>query len=518
MTSKISILIKNTLANASGTILQPILHIILVPFYIHYLGLEGYGLVGFFSALTIMLSVFTKGLSVSIQREFAIRIGKDHMRPSIRRFHFTMEIFYYIIGIALGIILLSTSGLIASRWLKLETIPFEVIRWCVMIISLRIALVFPCSVYTSALYGLQRHVLMNVITIGYTSLSAGLGVIAILLTRSVVAFYASDLIAVIIYILALRYYADKVLPPRQKSFPSRFDLNEIKKIGRIAGGLIWTYGINIITRQADRIIISCLLPLAMLGVYSAGVAGAQLLTLSCLPFLIAVYPQTCQLAMEKNEEGYAAHMFRNSKVMMIIALSCGLPISFFAPEILQVWTHNKVIVEEGSVVMALYMFGSIAFALADTLHRGQVALGIMRYGVIFNSFLLLWYPVLIWVLINRYGLVGGAAAWLVNCVSYWIYQILVHHAAVVKSNSKLIEYIKAIFVFGAVGLTVTYVSHYMANLLFPQHIWLRLTFAVLAAGIIFIIGVLVGFGFRVPKEIFFSLTKLVYSSRGNLDQ
>jgi len=518
MTNKISILVKNTLANASGTILQPVLHLILVPFYIHYLGLEGYGLVGFFSALTIMLSVFTKGLSVSIQREFAIRIGADQMRPSIRRFHFTMEIFYHIIGIALGIILLSTAGLIASRWLKLETIPFEVTRWCVMIISLRIALVFPCSVYTSALYGLQRHVLMNAITIGYTSLSAGLGVIAVLLTRSVVAFYASDLIAVIIYILVLRYHADKVLPPRQKSFPRRFDLNEIKGIGRIAGGLIWTYGINIVIRQADRIIISLLLPLAMLGVYNAGVAGAQLLTLSYLPFLIAVYPQTCQFAMQKNEKEFAAHMFRNSKVMLIIALSCGLPISFFAPEILQVWTHNKVIVAEGSVVMALYMYGSIAFALADTLHRGQVALGIMRYGVIFNSFLLLWYPVLMWVLIKRYGLVGGAVAWVINCAAYWIYQFFVHHTAVSKSNSKLIEYIKAIFVFGAVGLTVTYVSRYMANLLFPQLIWMRLALAVLAAGIILIIGVLVGFGFRVPKEIFFSLTKLVYPSRGNLDK
>ena len=58
----------NTLANLSGELINAVLTILLVPFYIRYLGLEGYGLIGFFSALVALLGVFTSGVGAALMR------------------------------------------------------------------------------------------------------------------------------------------------------------------------------------------------------------------------------------------------------------------------------------------------------------------------------------------------------------------------------------------------------------------------------------------------------------------
>ena len=49
------LLLKNSLANLAGQLLYPLLSILFVPLYIQYLGIERYGLVGFFSVLVALL-------------------------------------------------------------------------------------------------------------------------------------------------------------------------------------------------------------------------------------------------------------------------------------------------------------------------------------------------------------------------------------------------------------------------------------------------------------------------------
>ncbi|RPI72540.1 MAG: hypothetical protein EHM45_22080, partial [Desulfobacteraceae bacterium] len=91
-------ILQNSLANFFGQFLAPILSILLVPFYIRYLGLEGYGLIGFFSMLITVLGIFTKGLGSALQREIATRSGIPEQRQGLRRLVHTFEVVYWIIG------------------------------------------------------------------------------------------------------------------------------------------------------------------------------------------------------------------------------------------------------------------------------------------------------------------------------------------------------------------------------------------------------------------------------------
>ncbi|MFH1884901.1 MAG: oligosaccharide flippase family protein [Planctomycetota bacterium] len=473
-------IIRNSLANLLGQLLYPILSILLVPFYIHYLGLEGYGLVGFFSMLVALLGVFTKGLGSALQREFARRDGSPDLHPSLRRLLRTFELVYWGIGIVLGAGLVTFSGLVSTHWIQVKSITPGTIQACLLLISLRIALAFPNSVYQSVFVGMQRQVLGNALNVGVALASAAAGVSAVLVWRSVVAFYISDLVTTAGYLLLLRHWSEKVLPLPKASLPASFDWLEVKALWRISVELIWTNGIGLIVTQLDRVIISSLLPVARLGVYNAGIAGGRLLGMFYNPFLTAVYPQTCQLAHKGEPRELGRHLIRNSKVVLIVCMTFGLPISFFAPEILELWTRNAIVVKEGTAVMALYVYGNIFISLAGVFYQGQMALGKMRYGVFYNTVALIWYPVTMWFFVSRMGLVGAAWAWVLYCGVAWLYNTIIMLIVLLKSN-EVVKYLKTIALMSGAGVALAFLTRYGANYFFPDWIWGRVFVAGLGA-------------------------------------
>ncbi len=492
-------IIRNSLANLAGQLLYPILSLALVPFYIHYLGLEGYGLVGFFSMLIALLGVFTKGLGSALQREFARRDGSPDMRPALRRLWRTFEVVYWGIGAVLGVGLVTFSGLLSTQWVQAESISPSTIQLCLLLISLRIALAFPNSVYQGVFVGMQRQVLGNALNVGLALASAVAGVGAVLVWRSVVAFYLSDLVTTAGYLLLLRHWSEKVLPLPAASLPASFDWQEIKTLWRISVELIWTNGIGLIVTQMDRVIISNLLPLAALGVYNAGIAGGRLLGMFYSPFLTAVYPQTCQLALKGQTRELGRHLIRNSKVVLIVCMTIGLPISTFAPEILELWTRNAIVVQGGTAVMALYVYGNVFISLASVFYQGQMALGETRFGVFFNTLALTWYPVTMWLFVGRMGLVGAAWAWVLYCGAAYLYNTIVMLIVLLKGNH-LASYVKTTALVSGVSVALAYLSRYGANYYFPDWILGRVLVAGLGAVITGGVSYVFCFGFRLPHE------------------
>ncbi|HNV87289.1 MAG TPA: oligosaccharide flippase family protein, partial [Candidatus Omnitrophota bacterium] len=74
MSESISILKKNIVANYAGQIFSVLIGIFLVPVYLRFLGVEVYGLIGFFASLQMLLNIFDLGLSTTVSREIACRM------------------------------------------------------------------------------------------------------------------------------------------------------------------------------------------------------------------------------------------------------------------------------------------------------------------------------------------------------------------------------------------------------------------------------------------------------------
>ncbi len=95
---------QNILANYLGNIWTAVMGLVFIPLYLHFLGIEAYGLVGIFATLGAMFRVLDMGLSATLTRELPrLQVKRDstqEMRDTVR----TLEIIYWLVGTAIGII------------------------------------------------------------------------------------------------------------------------------------------------------------------------------------------------------------------------------------------------------------------------------------------------------------------------------------------------------------------------------------------------------------------------------
>jgi len=493
------VIVRNFVANLIGQFVYPILSFLLVPFYIRYLGLEGYGLVGFFSMLVALLGAFSKGLGAALQREFARfdQIQSDYL--SHRRLLYTFERIYFALSLFLSIGLISISTLISGHWLKTESIPSSVLNICLIIISVRISISLPASVYQSAFMGTQKQVLGNLLNGIMSVMGAILGVIAIVGWSSIVFFYLAEVITAVITLFLKRYWAYRIFPMSQGSKEASFSYFELKRLWKISLGLIWTNGIGLIITQMDRLYISKALQVASLGIYNAGIAGGRLLNMIAAPFLNAVYPRTCQISLQGNQSDLEKHIRVNNRIVFILCVLVGVPFCFFASEVIWIWTGNEMLVANGKKIMEISVWSYLFLSLASVLYQIQIGMGKTQFGVVFNAIALIGYPVLLSQLIHSQGLNGAAWSWFWYCLASLIFHVLI--------TAVFISKVKTVFLFLkdiVLGISCTIVVgigiHWLANNLFSRSVWGRVCMAIIASVINGFFCYVLYFGLHIPRE------------------
>ena len=66
-----SIVRRNIVANIAGKGWAALLSLAVLPAYVHFLGIEAFGLIGFFLSLMAILSLLDLGLGTALNRQFA---------------------------------------------------------------------------------------------------------------------------------------------------------------------------------------------------------------------------------------------------------------------------------------------------------------------------------------------------------------------------------------------------------------------------------------------------------------
>ncbi len=134
----------NILANLIGKVVSAAVALVFPPLYVRLLGIESYGLVGFFASLTAVLTVLDMGLSATMQRELAVLSGKgeqDALRiGSLTR---TFEGVFWAIGFVAAVVVFALAPFIANRWLHANHLPPGVVTKAIRLMGVAIALQWP---------------------------------------------------------------------------------------------------------------------------------------------------------------------------------------------------------------------------------------------------------------------------------------------------------------------------------------------------------------------------------------
>jgi O-antigen/teichoic acid export membrane protein len=439
---------QNILANLAGKIWSGLIWLLFLPVYLKFMGVEAYGLVGFYLTLTAVLSILDLSLSTTINRELArlsVREGKGgEMRDVLR----TLETAYWAIAVAIGAALLAASPLIAHYWLKPENLSPEAVRDTVSLIGLTIALQWPSALYTGGMLGIQQQVRLNAVVSAFVTLRAvGAMLVLWIVSPTAQAFFAWHLLIGGLHTAALGFFLWRNLPlPGHRA---RFDPRLLKDIWRFAAGASGIAIFGTLAAQMDKIILSAVLPLGTFGYYSVAALVASSLYYFVTPITSGVFPRFSQLrSMQANDELARIYHLSCQLAAAILLPIAGL-IALFPSAVLTLWTRDAQVAAEGHLVLSLLMAATALNGLVLLPFSLQLASGLVRLSFYTNLVSVIVSAPCLFFLASRYGAPGGAAVWLLLNVVYFIVVVPLMHRSFPMIETRRWYMVDTMLPFGA---------------------------------------------------------------------
>lgn len=382
--------------------------ILAVPFYLYFLGVEAYGLIGFYTAMQALFVLLDMGLGPTIVREVAQAQAKGEIAAA-RNLLRTLAIIYWALALLVGMVVVLLAPLIAGAWLNNASLPNETVARAVALMGVVIAIRFPISLYTGALVGAHRLGISSMI--GILGLSvANLGVIPVLAwwSASIETFFIWQAIAALIHLAVLHSAAWRVLKAPQRP---RFDMDALRRVWRFSAGMGAATVLGTIFMQADKVVLSSMVSLEDFGKYTLAWVIARTLYLFMTPTFSVVYPRLTSLMTEGRGADALTLYKSGTRLMMAAVFPLAAFLAIFSEEVFLVWTGGTNLGEDTLLVVAFLLLGTALNGAMHFPYAAQLAAGKSHLPMIINLILLILFVPMLFLLTRSFGVVGAAAAW-----------------------------------------------------------------------------------------------------------
>lgn len=429
-----TLLKKNITANFLGSAWQTLVALIFIPLYIKFLGMEAYGLIGVFITLQALFLLLDVGLGATVNREMArlsvLPDKEQEMRDLVR----SMEAVYWSIAVMIALVVMVLSPYIAQYWVKPDQLSPEVVQRAMLVMGLAIAVQWPASFYAGGLMGLQRHVLLNAVnSIAATLRWCGAVLVLWLVAPTIYAFFIWHIIVSLFYVLMMWSFLWRSLPKSSQKPSFRGGL--LLGVWRFAAGISAISILGTLLTQADKIILSKMLPLEMFGYYTLAGIVAMTLYRMAGPVFTAVYPRLTQLTSLNDVKELKQLYHKACQFMSVLILPATAVIVFFAYEILLLWTQNPTTAEKTHLLARILIIGTALNCLMNLPYALQLAHGWTRLAFHVNLFAVATLVPLTILMAWKYGAVGAATVWVIlNSVYIFIVIQLMHRRLLVSEK------------------------------------------------------------------------------------
>lgn len=383
---------------------------VFVPLYIRYLGVESYGLIGIFAALQAWFILLDMGLSQTLSREMARFRGGAHTAMSIRNLLRSMEVIYFLVAILIAAIVYLGSRWLAFNWFKADQLSPMVVADALAIMGGVIALRWLGGLYRSAISGLQEQVWLNVSNIVFSTLR-GMGVILVLATISptIQAFFIFQGLVSLFETVALGIMLYVFLP--RASIPGRFSWAALAQAWHFTGGIMVITLLVLLMTQADKVLLSKLLPLTEFGYYSLAGVVASALYMLINPIGSAISPRLAEM-VAKSEVALIKNAYhRYAQFLSMTVAPAALVIAAFSDHLLLLWTRDAQTSASASPLVTALCVGTLLNALMSVPYYLQLAYGWTRLTIQVSVVVVaIFIPGLLFV-VPHYGAIGAAWLW-----------------------------------------------------------------------------------------------------------
>jgi len=406
---------RNLVSNVVGQGLVTLLVLAAGRYLYGSLGADAFGVVFFAITLASALSAaFDLGLGATAVREVAAHRLRQpqHVVGLVR----TAGLLCWGAVLVLSLIVLAAAPVLVTRWVRLSDLSPERAVWALRLVAVGGLLALPRTLYTNVLRGLERMDLSNAIDVGAQAVQQSGTVLLVragVPLETLVAWLALSQLG---WCLAhggavARQLGSGVLRPG-------WDRAAVERNLRFGGHLTAASILAVIYTQADRLIASHLLPIAVFGSYTFGYSGVTRATLLTSAVANAAYPSFAALFAEGDR---ARLMARYQSLQEFVCLGIAplfAAVPFLVRPVATIIFNAEVaaslVVPLSLVSLGYYLSGTLAMLYVFSLAAGRPDLSVRQN--------LITLPVVLpltALLISRLGLTGAGASWvLYNVLGY----------------------------------------------------------------------------------------------------
>ena len=405
----------NLASNFAARIFVGLSSFICIPFILKFIGVESYGLMGFFNLMSTFLTLLDFGFTGALNREVAAFSASQNTPKELRNLVKTLEILFWGLGLIIGCVLLLSVGVIAQNWITSSTLSPTLIHHVLLLMSISLVSQWPFTIYSNILMGLEKQVLNNTLIILFTACRHFGGLLVLWLVSANIETYFIYQIGVnLLQTVVGRIVAWRKLPPSQEK-PS-FDRTQLKRIKGYAAGMSLVSLLSFFMIHIDKIILSKILHLDSFGYYLLASNLASMLYVIISPIFATYFPRLTHLAVLKNKEELAHTYHESCQIMSTLLLPAALTIFFFSPEILYAWTQSADVTQKSYDIVRYLVLGTALNGLMNMPYAIQLAHGITRYTIFQNIIsIIVLIPCTLWMA-SVYGAKGAATTWVVHNV------------------------------------------------------------------------------------------------------
>ncbi|RWX49419.1 Membrane protein involved in the export of O-antigen and teichoic acid [Candidatus Electrothrix marina] len=420
---------KNILANYVSQFSIAIIGVIMMPMYIKYMGVEAYGLVGFYIMIQAWTQLLDMGMTPTLLRETARYRGGGISLRTLRQLTRTLETIFFCFSFCIALIAFHCSNLVAKNWLNVEHLPLKEVQLSIILIVFAVLLRWISNLYRGIISGAEKFVWLAVYNTSI-SIARFIVILPVILwvNNGPVAFFTHQFLISLTEIILLklksrRLYLQDAGDEAKQGKIFFFHWKSLRSVLKFSSTIAFTTSIWAIVTQADKLILSKILTLTDYAYFTLAVLASSCIMLLSGTTGTALMPRFSKLNFE-NRKNEITVLYRLATLFTgALSIPVTLALIFFTKPILFIWTGDVEIAINTEQLLSLYSIGNGLLVFNSFPYYLQYANGNLKFHFLGSILFALFFLPLLFLLSFKYGVIGAGWSWLtINLIFFiaWI--------------------------------------------------------------------------------------------------
>lgn len=448
--------LKNITYRFTAYLWPMLFNILITPFIVLQLGVKEYGIYIFIITITSLFSLLDFGLSSAITKylaEYSAQKDEHRMKNLIYSAN-SLFLLVGLTGLAITLILiLGGHYFFPARFANNSS--YYTLLFVLAAINFFVSSIN--NVYSLIPDALQRFDISSKLNIVWLTISPLANLIIVFLGYKLLVIFTVQAILQILFILARRYYALKLLPLAE--YRLAWVKEEVRKCLSYGFAMVINNTANTLLFSLDRLIIPIFAGTAQLTYYSLpGNIAARIPGVTDNLSGI-ILPVSSGLQGTSEKERIKRFYIRSVRLIAVIASAISLSVIFLSYQILRFWL-NLDFANQSTKILIILTVTNFIIALLSPITNFFFGLGKVKFSSILSVAMAIINVICLFIFVPKYGITGAAWAYLISVLPIF-YMIYFIEQKYLNLEKRLSYHFQMFLKLGATGLVFYFITKFL---------------------------------------------------------